>query len=125
MTTPTTAAVQQEQNAEFTQAPMHEVLLRTAGAPGADFRVLAFYVTVVTLGQAVRTVAKLIAEKLKISEPTDFQLEDGSKPAVRGGGPLRFGRPLAESRPSRPHVLACSRPGKGLVTALSMPGVEV
>ncbi|MFI9366921.1 hypothetical protein ACIG5E_38695 [Kitasatospora sp. NPDC053057] len=45
--------------AEFTQALMHQLLLRTAGAPGADFRVLAFYATVAPLGQTVRTVAKL------------------------------------------------------------------
>ncbi|MDH6710777.1 DNA-binding MarR family transcriptional regulator [Kitasatospora sp. MAA19] len=65
-----TPAMHQEHDADFTQALMHEILLRTAGAPGADFRVLAFYATAAPLGQTVRIVAKSVAEGLKLSEPT-------------------------------------------------------
>ncbi|MFI1521401.1 winged helix-turn-helix domain-containing protein [Kitasatospora cineracea] len=66
----TAHAMPQQHDAEFTQALMHQLMLQTAGAPGADFRVLVFYATAVPLGQTVRVVGKSIAEELKLSEPT-------------------------------------------------------
>ncbi|GAA2127312.1 hypothetical protein GCM10009759_79720 [Kitasatospora saccharophila] len=66
----TTSTMSQQYEAEFTPALLHQLLLQTAGVPGADFRVLVFYATAVPLGQTVRIVGKSIAEKLKLSEPT-------------------------------------------------------
>ncbi|MGW2546140.1 hypothetical protein ACWC5I_36050 [Kitasatospora sp. NPDC001574] len=93
----TTAAMNREQRAEFTQGLMYELLVRTAGAPGADFRVLAFYATVVPLGQTVRTVGKLVAEKLRLSEPTVSKsikrlAAEGWLELVYRQGPINFYR---------------------------------
>nr|WP_223244331.1 helix-turn-helix domain-containing protein [Streptomyces sp. CBMA156] len=76
---------------------MHELLLRTAGAPGADFRVLAFYATAVPLGQTVRTVGKAIAESLRLSEPTVSKsikrlAAEGWLELVYRQGPINFYR---------------------------------
>ncbi|MFG3229941.1 hypothetical protein ACGF07_34850 [Kitasatospora sp. NPDC048194] len=93
----TTPAMTREQTAELTPALMHELLLRTAGAPGADFRVLAFYATAVPLGQTVRTVGKAVAESLRLSEPTVSKsikrlAADGWLELVYRQGPINFYR---------------------------------
>ncbi|MFF2549278.1 hypothetical protein ACFVUY_42890 [Kitasatospora sp. NPDC058063] len=92
----TTAAMTRD-TADFTPALMHELLLRTAGAPGADFRVLVFYATAVPLGQTVRTVGKAIAESLRLSEPTVSKsirrlAAEGWLELVYRQGPINFYR---------------------------------
>lgn len=46
---------------------MRNLLLRTAEMPGADYRVLNYYVLGAPLGQPVRETAKKVAEELKLS----------------------------------------------------------
>ncbi|MFH9439261.1 MarR family transcriptional regulator [Streptomyces rochei] len=46
---------------------MRKLLVQTADLPGADFRVLTFYVTAAPLGETVRETAKTVAETVKIS----------------------------------------------------------
>jgi len=53
----------------FTPELMHELLLGTAEAPGADFRLLSFYATAVPLGETVRKTAKEIAQAVQLSPP--------------------------------------------------------
>ncbi|MGP3991653.1 winged helix-turn-helix domain-containing protein [Streptomyces sp. 3N207] len=53
----------------FTPELMHELLLGTADAPGADFRVLSYYATAVPLGETVRKTAKEIAHAVQLSPP--------------------------------------------------------
>lgn len=55
---------------ELTAGLLHEILLRTAGAQGADFRVLSFYMTAAPLGQIVRVPAKDVAAALKLTGPS-------------------------------------------------------
>lgn len=50
-----------------TAALMHEMLTQTAERPGADFRVLTYYVTAAPLGNTIRRTAKEIAQELKLS----------------------------------------------------------
>lgn len=93
----TTSAMPQQHDVEFTQALMHQLLRQTAGSPGADFRVLIFYATAVPLGQTVRTVGKLIAEELKLSEPTVSKsikrlVGEGWLELVYRQGPINFYR---------------------------------
>ncbi|MFJ8388627.1 hypothetical protein ACIQ9Q_29700 [Streptomyces sp. NPDC094438] len=49
---------------------MRQLLVHTAYLPGADFRVLTFYVTAARLGETVRETAKTAAATVKISEGT-------------------------------------------------------
>ncbi|MEU8828876.1 winged helix-turn-helix domain-containing protein [Streptomyces sp. NPDC048636] len=53
----------------FTPELMHGILLGTADAPGADFRVLSYYATAVPLGETVRKTAKEIAQTVQLSPP--------------------------------------------------------
>ncbi|MEU9480783.1 helix-turn-helix domain-containing protein [Streptomyces sp. NPDC048191] len=46
---------------------MRNLLVHTAELPGADFRVLTYYVTAAPLGETVRETAKTVAEAVKIS----------------------------------------------------------
>lgn len=47
---------------------MRKLLVETADLPGADFRVLTYYVTAAPLGETVRDTAKTIAETVEISQ---------------------------------------------------------
>lgn len=53
----------------FTPELMHALLLGTAEAPGADFRVLSYYATAVPLGETVRKTAKEISQAVQLSPP--------------------------------------------------------
>ncbi|MBO8189689.1 MULTISPECIES: hypothetical protein [Streptomyces] len=53
----------------FTPELMHALLLGTAEAPGADFRVLSYYATAVPLGETVRKTAKEISRAVQLSPP--------------------------------------------------------
>ncbi|SES38645.1 hypothetical protein [Streptomyces qinglanensis] len=53
----------------FTPELMHTLLLGTAEAPGADFRVLSYYATAVPLGETVRKTAKEISGAVQLSPP--------------------------------------------------------
>lgn len=46
---------------------MQKLLVGTAGMPGADFRILTYYVTAAPLGDTVRETAKAIAAQIKLS----------------------------------------------------------
>lgn len=64
MTSPATERVELPVTAEL----MHEILTRTAEQPGADFRVLTYYVTSAALGDTIRQTAKDVAQVLKLSQ---------------------------------------------------------
>jgi hypothetical protein len=51
----------------LTSEMQRQLLLRTAGSPGADFRVLTYYLTAAAIGQTVREVAKDVAGALNLS----------------------------------------------------------
>lgn len=53
----------------FTPQLMHALLVGTADAPGADFRVLSYYATAVPLGETVRKTLKEISQALQLSPP--------------------------------------------------------
>ncbi|MDW8803673.1 helix-turn-helix domain-containing protein [Streptomyces scabiei] len=46
---------------------MRNLLVHTAKLPGADFRVLTYYVTAAPLGETVRETAKTVSEAVEIS----------------------------------------------------------
>ncbi|BBG20726.1 putative replication initiation protein (plasmid) [Actinacidiphila reveromycinica] len=52
---------------ELTSEMQRQLLLLTAGTPGADWRVLTYYLTAAPIGQTVREVAKDVAEALRLS----------------------------------------------------------
>nr|WP_202513322.1 MULTISPECIES: hypothetical protein [unclassified Streptomyces] len=54
----------------FSANLMRQLLEETADLPGADYRVLSFYVTAVPLGETVRETAKKVAGTVKITEGT-------------------------------------------------------
>lgn len=54
----------------FSADLMRKLLEETADLPGADYRVLSFYVTAVPLGETVRETAKTVAGTVKITEGT-------------------------------------------------------
>ncbi|MFE9406867.1 MarR family transcriptional regulator [Streptomyces sp. NPDC006530] len=51
----------------FSAGLMHQLLEQTADLPGADFRVLSYYVTAEPLGDTVRVIAKAVAQAVKIT----------------------------------------------------------
>ncbi|MEU7222276.1 MarR family transcriptional regulator [Streptomyces chrestomyceticus] len=63
----TSSPIEQNAGLPLTPAVTRELLLRTADLPGADWRVLAYYVTAAPLGQTVRETAKVVAEALQLS----------------------------------------------------------
>ena len=58
-----------EERAQLPLTPelLHDILTQTAERPGADYRVLMFYVTEAPLGDTVRLTAKEIAPQLHLS----------------------------------------------------------
>ncbi|MGW5048435.1 hypothetical protein [Streptomyces griseoluteus] len=52
----------------FSADLMRKLLEETAELPGADYRVLSYYVTAVPLGETVRETAKTVAGTVKISQ---------------------------------------------------------
>lgn len=54
----------------FSADLMRKLLEETAEFPGADYRVLSFYVTAGPLGETVREIAKTVAGVVKVSEGT-------------------------------------------------------
>ncbi|MER6256822.1 helix-turn-helix domain-containing protein [Streptomyces sp. NPDC001584] len=62
-----TSPAMQRRNLPFSPDLMRQLLVHTADLPGADFRVLTYYVTAVPLGDTVRETAKTVAETVKIS----------------------------------------------------------
>ncbi|MFE9613149.1 helix-turn-helix domain-containing protein [Streptomyces bauhiniae] len=65
MTSPTTAM--RPRALPFSVDLMRKLLVETAELPGADFRVLTYYLTAAPLGDTVRETAKVVAETVKIS----------------------------------------------------------
>jgi hypothetical protein len=52
----------------FSRDLLRHLLEQTAELPGADYRVLSYYVTAVPLGETVRDTAKTVAGTVKISQ---------------------------------------------------------
>lgn len=52
----------------FSADLMRQLLEQTADLPGADYRVLSYYVTAVPLGETVRDTAKAVAGIVKLSQ---------------------------------------------------------
>ncbi|MFF8809884.1 MULTISPECIES: MarR family transcriptional regulator [Streptomyces] len=65
MTSPTTAM--RPRALPFSADLMRKLLVETAELPGADFRVLTYYLTAAPLGDTIRETAKVVAETVKIS----------------------------------------------------------
>ncbi|MFL4496477.1 MarR family transcriptional regulator [Streptomyces sp. VTCC 41912] len=63
----TSSPIEQNAGLPLSPAVIRELLLRTADLPGADWRVLSYYMTAVPLGQTVRDTAKTVAEALQLS----------------------------------------------------------
>lgn len=63
----TSSPVEQRVGFPLTSAVTRELLLRTVDLPGADWRVLTYYLTAAPLGHTVRETAKTVAEKLELS----------------------------------------------------------
>jgi hypothetical protein len=62
-----TTAAEEPYGFELTAQVQRALLLRTASMPGADYRVLSYYLTAAPLGQTVREVAKDVAEALGLN----------------------------------------------------------
>ncbi|RPK32633.1 hypothetical protein EES39_38190 [Streptomyces sp. ADI92-24] len=62
-----TSPAMQRRDLPFSPDLMRQLLVHTADLPGADFRVLTYYVTAAPLGETVRETAKVVAETVKIS----------------------------------------------------------
>ena len=65
-----TMPVEQTDELLFSQDLMNKILIETAGSPGADYRVLSYYVTAVPLGQTVRKTAREVAGAIQVTEGT-------------------------------------------------------
>ncbi|MBD2829930.1 hypothetical protein ID875_21450 [Streptomyces globisporus] len=65
-----TSPVMRPRELPFSAALMRKLLEETAELPGADYRVLSYYVTAVPLGDTVRDTAKVVAGIVKITEGT-------------------------------------------------------
>lgn len=62
-----TSPAQNRDDLPVTAQLLQQVLIGTAALPGADFRVLTYYITAGPLGDTVRETAKDIAGQLKLS----------------------------------------------------------
>ncbi|NSC25734.1 winged helix-turn-helix domain-containing protein [Streptomyces albus subsp. chlorinus] len=123
MTFPATRPSEQS----FSQELMHELLLGTADAPGADFRVLSYYATVVPLGETVRKTAKEISQALRLSPPNTGRsvrrlVEDGWLEVSYRMGRVTFYRvgPRVMTLASRP---ADGRTRPAVASVSFLPGV--
>ncbi|MFD3889989.1 hypothetical protein [Streptomyces microflavus] len=65
-----TSPVMRPRELPFSADLMRKLLEETAELPGADYRVLSYYVTAVPLGDTVRDTAKVVAETVKLTEGT-------------------------------------------------------
>ncbi|MFF1733761.1 hypothetical protein [Streptomyces sp. NPDC058247] len=63
-----TSPVMRPRELPFSADLMRKLLEETSALPGADYRVLSYYVTAVPLGETVRETAKTVAGTVKISQ---------------------------------------------------------
>ncbi|MFJ4342959.1 hypothetical protein [Streptomyces sp. NPDC088915] len=65
-----TSPAMRQRELPFSADLMRKLLEETAELPGADYRVLSYYVTAGPLGETVRETAKTVAGTVKITEGT-------------------------------------------------------
>ncbi|WP_326693262.1 MULTISPECIES: hypothetical protein [unclassified Streptomyces] len=103
----------------FTPQLMHALLVGTADAPGADFRVLSYYATAVPLGETVRKTLKEISQALQLSPPNTGK---STRRLVKDGWlevSYRMGRVTFYRAGPRVIALAAQPPEEGSQQALA------